>query len=134
MFYFLDSYILSSRHQQESECQQSAITTSTRPVTNASTINAGPYISVPAPARMQQFAQRPQAPIRAQQQVVRPPLVRHPPPGIPSYSSQIEGLSISQALVNDVIVDLQSKVLNESQQQYHSESSTGSYLGIKKTI
>ena len=50
-------------------------------------------------------------------------------PGIPGYQSQLEGLSISQALVNDIMVDLQSKVINESQQQFYSESSTGNYLG-----
>lgn len=50
------------------------------------------------------------------------------PPGIPSNITQVEGLSISQALVNDVIVDLQTKVINESHQQFLSESSASQYL------
>ncbi len=51
------------------------------------------------------------------------------PSGIPSYSTQIEGLSVSQTVVNDVIVDLQSKVINETQQQYYDESSSGHFFG-----
>jgi hypothetical protein len=67
----------------------------------------------------------------AQQQSQRPvrPPGQQPPTGIPSYSSQIEGLSVSQAVVNDVLVDLQSKVINEALQQYQDEASNATFLG-----
>ena len=101
---------LSTRHSQEPAHQyvQSG-TTTTANINNA---DQGPYRTVSAQPAQQQR----QAPAR-------------PPPGVPSYVTQIEGLSISQALVNDVLVDLQAKVINESQQQFLSESTAGQYLG-----
>jgi hypothetical protein len=62
---------------------------------------------------------------------VQAPAAPKPPSGIPGYSSQVEGLSVSQTVVNDVIIDLQSKILNETQQQYYHDSSIGSYFGTK---
>ena len=129
-------------HQEEEDGQaQSTTATTTTNITSASTAyatvplprtaatsnvtSAGPYASVPAPRIAPATVQRPQVP-----PVPRP----QPPPGIPSYPSQIEGLTVSQALVNDVIVDLQSKVINESQQQYLSESSTGNYMGSTASL
>jgi hypothetical protein len=87
-------------------------------------------VSVPTTA--QQLQQPIRAPFMAQQQPrpVRPPGQPQPQLGIPSYSSQIEGLSVSQAVVNDVLVDLQSKVLNETVQQYQNEASSETHLGI----
>jgi hypothetical protein len=128
-------------HQEEDGHAQSTPATATTNVTSVSTaayatvpapraaattsnvtsVDAGPYGSVAAPAAVQ----RPMVPPS-----VKPQL----PPGIPSYSTQMQGLSISQALVNDVIVDLQSKVINESQQQYLSESTTGNYMGLSLSL
>jgi hypothetical protein len=95
---------------------------------------------VSAPAAVQQLSQPVRAPFMAQQQQQQRP-VRPPGPtlsGIPSYSSQIEGLSVSQAVVNDVLVDLQTKVINETLQQYQNEASSGTFLGktfcLKKNI
>ena len=51
------------------------------------------------------------------------------PTGIPSYASQMEALSVSQNLVNDVLVDLQAKVINETVAQFPGESSEDIYLG-----
>lgn len=113
------------RHQQGVEGQaQSAATTNTvaSANTNNNTVNAGPYIPVSVPTSAQRLPQSVRGPNMAQQRPVRAP-------GIPSYSSQIEGLSVSQAVVNDVLVDLQTKVINETLQQYHEESSSGSYMG-----
>jgi hypothetical protein len=126
---------LPRRHQQEIEGQaQSTATSNTVVTTNINTVNAGPYIPVSAPTTVQQLPQPVRAPFMAQQQQqqqrpVRPPGQPQVPPGIPSYSSQIEGLSVSQAVINDVLVDLQSKVINETLQQYQNESSSGTYLG-----
>jgi hypothetical protein len=132
--YFPDAQtpILSAyRHPQEVEGQlQSTATSNTVVTTNINTVNAGPYIPVSAPTAVQHLSQPVRAPFMPQQQQqrpVRPP--GQPPTGIPSYSSQIEGLSVSQAVVNDVLVDLQSKVINESLQQYHDEASSGAFLG-----
>ena len=63
-----------------------------------------------------------------------PPGPRQPAPGIPSYSSQIEGLSISQDVVNDVLLDLQTKVLNETLQQYHDEGLSDIHLSTKCSL
>jgi len=124
---------LPRRHQQEVEGQaQSTATSKTAVTTNINTVNAGPYIPVSAPAAVQRLPQPVRAPFMAQQQQqrpIRPPGQQQPPSGIPSYSSQIEGLSVSQAVVNDVLVDLQSKVLNETVQQYQNESSSETFLG-----
>lgn len=124
---------LPRRHQREIEGQaQSTATSETVVTTNINTVNAGPYIPVSAPAAVQRLPQPVRAPFMAQQQQqrpVRPPGQPQPPSGIPSYSSQIEGLSVSQAIVNDVLVDLQSKVLNETLQQYQNESSSETFLG-----
>ncbi len=38
---------------------------------------------------------------------------------------------MAQTVVNDVLIDLQSKVINETQQQYYGDSSSGSYFGKK---
>lgn len=94
---------------------------------------AASYATVPAPAKVQQpLAQSAQAPVAVQQQQAQPaaaaPVL---PQGIPAYSSQVEGLSVAQVVVNDVIIDLQSKVINETQQQYYEDSSSGNYLGRK---
>ncbi len=128
--YLIDAF-LPRRHPQEVEGQlQSTATSNTVVTTNINTVNAGPYIPMSAPTAVQHLSQPLRAPFMPQQQQqrpVRPP--GQPPTGIPSYSSQIEGLSVSQAVVNDVLVDLQSKVINESLQQYHDEASSGAFLG-----
>ena len=67
-----------------------------------------------------------------QQQQQRPTGVPQRPQGIPSYSSHIEGLSVSQAVVNDVLVDLQTKVLNEAYQYQQDDASNGLNLGEQK--
>ena len=129
----IDAFLTSRRHQQEVEGQlQSTATSNTVVTSNTNTVNAGPYIPVSAPTAVQNLSQPVRAPFMAQQQQqqqrpVRPP--GQPQSGIPSYSSQIEGLSVSQAVVNDVLVDLQSKVINETLQQYHDEASSGTLLG-----
>lgn len=64
-----------------------------------------------------------------QQQSVRPPGQPQRPTGIPSYLTPVEGLSISQALVYDVLADLQTKALNETVQQYQDDSGAGTYFG-----
>lgn len=81
---------------------------------------------LPQPARAPVIVPQPQ-----QQQVRLPAASQPPPSGILSYSSQIEGLGVSQAIVNDVLIDLQSKVINETQQQYYGDSSSGNYFGKK---
>jgi hypothetical protein len=127
----LSDAFLPRRHPQEVEGQlQSTATSNTVVTTNINTVNAGPYIPVSAPTAVQQLPQAVRVPFMAQQQrPVRPTGRPQPSSGIPSYSSQIDGLSVSQAVVNDVLVDLQSKVINESLQQYQNESSSGAYLG-----
>ncbi|CAF1187233.1 unnamed protein product [Adineta steineri] len=93
--------------------------------------NTGPYAPLPVPTVAQPPVRQQQirAPVHMpQQRSTQGPAAPQLPPGIPSYSSQIEGLSVSQAIVNDVIVDLQSKVINETQQQYNNESANGSFL------
>jgi hypothetical protein len=128
--YFIHAF-LPHRHQQGVEGQaQSTATSNTVVTTKTNTVNAGPYIPVPAPTAVQRLPQPLRPPFMAQQQ--RPIRSQGPSQllsGIPSYPSQIEGLSVSQAVVNDVLVDLQTKVLNESLQQYQQESSSGSFLG-----
>jgi len=118
-----------SRQQQDDESHQTqSEITSTQ---SAAINNAGPYATVPAPAAVQ--PQLPQ-PARAavvvpqQQQAVQAPVAPQLPAGIPGYASQIEGLSVSQTIVNDVIIDLQTKVINETQQQYYDEFSSGNHL------
>ena len=64
-----------------------------------------------------------------QQQQQRPVRTQQASQGIPSHASQIEGLSVSQAVLNDVLVDLQSKVINETLQQYQGESASANDLG-----
>jgi hypothetical protein len=141
-FFFAISFALLSclihaflhrRHQQEVEGQTQSTTTSNTVVTsNTNTVNAGPYAPISTPYAGQRLPQPIRAPFMAQQQrPMRPSGPPRFPPGIPSYSSQIEGLSVSQAVVNDVLVDLQSKVINESLQQYQDESSSGNYMGKK---
>ncbi len=122
---------LPRRHQQEVEGQaQSAATSNTVVTTNIDTVNAGPYISVSAPTAVQHSSQPVIPPFMAQQQQsVRSPGQPQPLSGIPSYPSQIEGLSVSQAVVNDVLIDLQTKVLNETLQQYQNETSSATVLG-----
>ena len=122
------------RYQQEVEGQtQSTAAWSTRSSANTNTIHAGSYIPASAPQTVQGLSQPVKAPSMAQQQrqnqLSDQPQLRS---GIPSYPSQIEGLSVSQAAVNDVLVDLQSKVINETIQQYHDESASGAYLGKNK--
>lgn len=123
------------RHHQDEEEEHAQSTPATAATNITSVSAAATYATVPALPRtaatsnVSSVAAPRIAPPTVQRPQV-PPMVRpQPPPGIPSYSSQIEGLTISQALVNDVIVDLQSKVINESQQQYLSESTTGNYMG-----
>lgn len=132
LIYFIDTFS-PRRHQQVAEGQiQSTAASNTVVTTNTSTVNAGPYIPVSAPTAAQPISQPVRPPFMAQQQQqrpVRPPGQPQRPTGIPSYPSQIEGLSVSQAVVNDVLVDLQTKVLNESVQQYQDELSSGNFLG-----
>ncbi len=114
-------FFIHRRHETGGEQIQS-MTAST-----AVTTNAGPYAAVPAPTAVQhQLPQPTRAPVLAPQRPAAPQLQ-----GIPGYASQIEGLSVSQTIVNDVIIDLQSKVINETQQQYYGDSSSGNYLGKK---
>ncbi|CAF1132685.1 unnamed protein product [Rotaria sp. Silwood1] len=114
------------RHHQE-DFNQPIQTTTTMTTQALNDIN-GPYgISSASNTAQQTFAQ----PIRATNSVEQPVRSTTEPKilsGIPSYPSQIAGLSISQAIVNDIIVDLQTKVINESQQQYYSDSSTENFL------
>jgi hypothetical protein len=114
--------LINSQHNQDNESHQTqAAITSTK---SAAVNNAGPYAIVPAPTAVQrQLPQPAQAPVTVPQ---KKPIQ---PSGIPGYSSQIEGLSVSQTVVNDVIIDLQSKVINETQQQYYDESSSGQFFG-----
>ena len=130
--YFIHAF-LPHRHQQGVEGQsQSTATSNTVVTTRTNTVNAGPYIPVSAPTAVQRFPQPVRPPVMPQQQgPIRPQGSSQQSAGIPSYSSQIEGLSVSQAVVNDVLVDLQTKVLNETLQQYQHESSSGNYLGKK---
>ena len=134
--YFIDTYS-PRRHQQQTEGQvQSTATSNTGVTTNTNTVNAGPYIPVSAPTTVQQISQPVRAPFMAQQQQrpVRPPGQPQRPTGIPSYSTQTEGLSVSQAVVNDILADLQSKVLNDSMHQYHDDSAGGTFLGKIKFL
>jgi len=122
--------LINSQHNQDNESHQtqSAITSTKSAAVN----NAGPYAIVPAPTAVQQRLPQPaRAPVIGQQQQVRPPIAPQLPTGIPSYSSQIEGLAVSQTVVNDVLIDLQTKVINETQQQYYDDSASGNYLGKK---
>lgn len=130
LIYFIDNFS-PRRHQQGAEGQiQSTAASNTVVTTNTNTVNAGPYIPVSAPTAVQQVSQPVRPPFMAQQQrPVRPPGQPQPPNGVPSYTSQIEGLSVSQAVVNDVLADLQTKILNESLQQYNDEMSSGNFLG-----
>lgn len=90
------------------------------------------YPTVPAPTTNVQQPTHAPAVIQQQQQQVRPAAPAAPvQQGIPAYSSQVEGLSVAQVVVNDVIIDLQAKVINETQQNYYDESSNGNYLGRK---
>jgi hypothetical protein len=96
--------------------------------------DAGPYVTVPAPTAVQQplsqsFGASQQ---QQQQQQFQTSAASQLLSGIPSYSSQIEGLSVSQAVVNDVLVDLQAKVINETQQQYYEDQSGGNNFMGKK--
>ena len=126
---------LPRRHQLEVGGQaQSATISTTRTTRTTNTVNAGPYIPVFGPPAAQRLPQPIRTPFMAQQQQqqqrpVRPPGPSQPPPGIPSYTSQVEGLSVSQAVVNDVLVDLQSKVINETLQQYQDAPVGGGLLG-----
>ncbi|CAF1676453.1 unnamed protein product, partial [Adineta ricciae] len=115
-------------HQQNGGQQLQQSATSSTITTNI--INGGPYAPVPVPATAQPAPRQPaRAPVIVPQQVSsQGPAAPQLPPGIPSFSTQIEGLSVSQAIVNDVIVDLQSKVINETQQQYNTDPINGSYL------
>ena len=131
LIYFIDTFS-PRRYQQGAEGQiQSTAASNTVVTTNTNTVNAGPYIPVSAPTAVQQVSHPVRPPFMAQQQQrpVRPPGQPQRPTGISSYPSQIEGLSVSQAVVNDVLVDLQTKVLNESLQQYQDEVSSGNFLG-----
>ncbi|CAF1236888.1 unnamed protein product [Rotaria magnacalcarata] len=112
------------RHQQVVEGQAQSTATSNTVAstnTNRNTVNAGPYTPATASTAVQRLPQPIRPPNMSQQQPVQPP-------GIPSYSSQIEGLSVSQAVVNDVLIDLQTKVINETLKQYHDDSSSGTYM------
>lgn len=113
--------------QQPAQGQtQSTTASNTAVTTNLNTFNAGPYIPVAAPNAVQQLVQPTRTSAMAQQQ--RPTGQPQRPQGIPGYSSHIEGLSVSQAVVNDVLVDLQTKVLNETFQQHQDEQSSGTFL------
>ncbi|UJR33768.1 hypothetical protein I4U23_021195 [Adineta vaga] len=122
------------RHQLEVGGQaQSKPISNTQTATNINTVNAGPYIPVFGPTAAQRLPQPIRAPFMAQpqqqqQRPVRPPGPSQIPSGIPSYTSQVEGLSVAQAVVNDVLVDLQSKVINETLQQYQDAPVGGSLL------
>ena len=92
--------------------------------------NPGSYATASAAAQPQllQVAQAPASVPR--QQVVQAPVAPQVPAGIPAYASEIEGLSMPQTVVNDVIVDLQTKVINETQQQYYNDFATAIPFGI----
>lgn len=87
-------------------------------VTSSNSISTGSFQSGPTQTNLS--ARSPAQPAAAAARLAT---------GIPSNITQVEGLSISQALVNDVIVDLQTKVINESHQQFLSDSSASQYLG-----
>lgn len=92
----------------------------TKQVQSTVVSNTGPYATVPTavqPAPQQQAIQARPAP--------------QAPAGIPAYSSVIDGVTVAQTLVNDVIVDLQTKVINETQQQYYQDFTTGIPFGIR---
>lgn len=63
-----------------------------------------------------------------QQPTTGPSAPRPPPTGIPSHASQVEGLSVSETLVNDVLVNLQTKMINETVSD-HGESTGETYFG-----
>ena len=95
-----------------------------RTATNASSSNAGPYTTGSASLGAQQSYHSAGGVPPPRQQSAQGS-------GIPGYSSQIEGITVSEAVVNDVLVDLQSKMINETQQQYQDDSSSGNYFGKK---
>jgi hypothetical protein len=130
--YFPDAQtpsLLPVSHQHEVKGQaQSTASSNTAAKTNPHSVNAATHVPAPASTTVQQLPQPVIAPHMAQQRPVRPSGPSQLPSGIPSHSSQIEGLSVSQAVVNDVLVDLQTKVINETLQQYHEDASSGNYL------
>ncbi|CAF4778812.1 unnamed protein product, partial [Rotaria sp. Silwood1] len=128
--------LLPIRHQQQAEGQaQLASTLNTATSANTNIVNAGSYTPASVPTAVQRLPQPvegvPPMAQQQQQQQQRPVQPSGPPQflsGIPSHPSQIQGLSVSQAVVNDVIVDLQRKVIDETLQQYHGEALSGDYL------
>ncbi|CAF3677041.1 unnamed protein product [Rotaria sordida] len=124
------------RPQQQVEGQpQSVVTVNTVTSANTTTVDAGSYTPTFVPTAAQVLSQpvggvplMAQQQLQQQQQPIRPPGPPQVTPGILSFPSQIEGLSVSQAVVNDVLVDLQTKVINQTLQQYHGETSSDSYL------
>ncbi|CAF3348361.1 unnamed protein product [Rotaria sp. Silwood1] len=129
--------LLPIRHQQQAEGQaQLASTLNTATSANTNIVNAGSYTPASVPTAVQRLPQPVEgvpsmAQQQQQQQQQRPVQPSGPPQflsGIPSHPSQIQGLSVSQAVVNDVIVDLQRKVIDETLQQYHGEALSGDYL------
>ncbi|CAF0803437.1 unnamed protein product [Adineta steineri] len=128
-----------SRHQLEVGGQaQSTAVSHTRTTTTTNTVNAGPHFPEFSPSGTQQLPQSVRASFMAEQQrpirqpgppgPTGPPGPSQLPAGIPSFPSQIEGLSVSQAVVNDVLVDLQTKVINETMQQYQEGSTDGPFF------
>jgi hypothetical protein len=122
-------FSLHLRHQQEVEGRTQATGTSHRILTtDINVFNADPCTSVAPVSTAQRLLSPLTQPDMTEQQPSGP---RPTLSGIPSYSSQVEGLSVSQAVVNDVLIDLQSKVINDTLQQYQDQSSTDAYLGKK---
>ena len=115
------------RHQQGFEGQTYSAATSNRVLpTNINAINAASHVSVaPFPSTLNQHQpiQTPsqrhvRPPNMAHQQGAHPSASRPAPTGIPSYESQVEGLSVDQTLVNETLANIQSKLINEDLQDY----------------
>lgn len=115
------------RHQQGFEGQTYSAATSNRVLpTNINAINAASHVSVaPFPSTLNQHQpiQTPsqrhvRPPNMAHQQGANPSASRPAPTGIPSYESQVEGLSVDQTLVNETLANIQSKLINEDLQDY----------------
>lgn len=124
---------LNRHHEGDEEQQEKSVNTSMTEVpTKTATPNKGSYATVPVTTAVKQPSIQPTREpviVPGPQQPVTNSAAPQLPAGIPSYSSQIEGLSVSQVLVNDVIVDLQTKAINESQQQYFHESTHDNFFG-----
>lgn len=119
---------LPRRHPGGFQGQTQATATSTQAlIENIATVPAIPHAPI---------ASQPLGPFSMAQQPppARPSGPRQPTHGIPGYSSQIEGLSVSQDVVNDALLDLQTKVLNETLQQYHDEGLRDIHLSTECSL